>query len=664
MRIPDRHTSGAPPRSADVGRSRTDCQLPWSLVPRCETSLVAEDLQFCTDFSRAHGTLSAALARRDRDMDVLVDRLTEELLLTEDLDGLVEKVLSTKAGEPDGVGLPESLWIEPLEMTQRLARQVDLRGEDYEDRIQSWAWQLDFRWGGAHDLFGRWPDQTAGEYGLKTYDNHPSGGCPPTIKWTINEDRLTATCYEPRHAQDHPPNTNSRSSRRSQGSPPLDLVQEAAEHAEAYANAFNRQVSAWKDATRERVAELLRQRRALLLEGEAHRAQLNELLQPFRAESDEDSAAPSTTVEQDEVVEVEAAPDGPPIETEEWSPMSEADVVILTALEKEAAAFAPHLRGWREGTGHRRYFTGEASDLRVVVWPIGGMGNVRSGVAAQQAIAIWNPGCILVAGIAAALDREEVALGDVLVPEQLVAYEPGRVGPDGVTKRWEVFRTSSAVLQAARSVASSDWQLEIVGAPPDRSEPPQAHFGVVLSGEKVVASADRASDLTAVWDRSIGLEMEGVGVALAAYEGSVPLVGLVKGVCDYADEAKTDRWQNYAAATSATFVTALISRLLLPRDQKQPQRTDSPLSTTAPRAGWGPPKVKLCRRLTDVECRELADCFEIEPHERERWSDDLCDEVWSWLVRRDKLGELPDMLRNCLEREDLVDVIDGLQPAP
>ncbi|KAH6972592.1 hypothetical protein EDB80DRAFT_531939, partial [Ilyonectria destructans] len=52
----------------------------------------------------------------------------------------------------------------------------------------------------------------------------------------------------------------------------------------------------------------------------------------------------------------------------------------------------------------------------------------------------------------------------------------------------------------------------------------------------------------------LAFEMEGAGVWDA-----VPCI-IVKGVCNYADSHKNKRWQNFAAATAASTIKALLER--------------------------------------------------------------------------------------------------------
>jgi nucleoside phosphorylase len=53
----------------------------------------------------------------------------------------------------------------------------------------------------------------------------------------------------------------------------------------------------------------------------------------------------------------------------------------------------------------------------------------------------------------------------------------------------------------------------------------------------------------------IGLEMEAAGVM-----DTIP-VGVIRGVCDYADEKKNKAWQPFAAAMAAAYAKALLYQI-------------------------------------------------------------------------------------------------------
>ena len=80
---------------------------------------------------------------------------------------------------------------------------------------------------------------------------------------------------------------------------------------------------------------------------------------------------------------------------------------------------------------------------------------------------------------------------------------------------------------------------------------PVIHFGRVASGDSVMKSSYHRDDLASELD-VIALEMEGAGVWDA-----FPTV-VIKGVSDYADSHKDDRWQSYAAAVAASCMKAFV----------------------------------------------------------------------------------------------------------
>jgi nucleoside phosphorylase len=77
---------------------------------------------------------------------------------------------------------------------------------------------------------------------------------------------------------------------------------------------------------------------------------------------------------------------------------------------------------------------------------------------------------------------------------------------------------------------------------------PEVHYGVIASGNKLVKdAAERDMILDATGEECICLEMEAAGLM-----NSFPCL-VIRGICDYADSHKNDRWQKYAAATAAAY---------------------------------------------------------------------------------------------------------------
>ena len=319
-------------------------------------------------------------------------------------------------------------------------------------------------------------------------------------------------------------------------------------------------------------------------------------------------------------------------------------MVVLCALESERHAVLAALGAAGSDTVH-------VDDLLVKIPPATGMGNVASAVTAMHAINAWNPAFLLLVGIAAGLEGE-VELGDVLVPDKIVGYESGKLKPEGLDPDPDPYRPDFRLLTAAKAVEPGEWAAIGVARPDGSDTPPGVYVGTVHTGEKVIADHDTAPRLRTGWRKTIGVEMEALGVAVASYR-SGPGFLMIKAVCDYADPDKGDNWQPYAAAAAAQFAAAVLRHLPPldgPRAQAQRQVTASYSGRTKLEVGDG----------LGPEWWRLADYFDIPRYDRATFPQGQEPyAVWEWLERRKKLSALVDAFEY-LQRPDLVDILrDG-----
>jgi hypothetical protein len=152
------------------------------------------------------------------------------------------------------------------------------------------------------------------------------------------------------------------------------------------------------------------------------------------------------------------------------------------------------------------------------------------------------------------------------------------------------------------------------------------------------------------WSKLAAVEMEGFGTAVAAYRApTLPGMIMVRGLADWADPKKDDRWQAYAADTAAAFFVAILKLgQLQSRTVQQAQRV-------APYNGRN--KIDLCSRLGD-NWEDLSDYFDIPLPDRARFPKGReCQRIWEWLEIRKKLDGLADALKR-IKRDDLLDTLD------
>lgn len=242
------------------------------------------------------------------------------------------------------------------------------------------------------------------------------------------------------------------------------------------------------------------------------------------------------------------------------------DVVVVTALEKERDAVLRYLDSpqrieSKNRVVYKSYLQHEnsKSGYQVLLFCLGGMGNVQASTAVTQAIDVWNPAAIILTGIMGGVEASDRLLGDLIVAEQIVGYELGKVKDAGTERRFEVLRSTHLLIEKARHFPPEKWavQSKTILRPDGLSGRiiTKVHFGVVASGEKVIADTITIPELQSSWVKLIGVEMESFGTALAVYQSdSAPAMLMVKGICDWADPSKNDEWQAYAADVAAAYV--------------------------------------------------------------------------------------------------------------
>ncbi|KAK3378799.1 hypothetical protein B0T24DRAFT_568404 [Lasiosphaeria ovina] len=94
---------------------------------------------------------------------------------------------------------------------------------------------------------------------------------------------------------------------------------------------------------------------------------------------------------------------------------------------------------------------------------------------------------------------------------------------------------------------------EVQRDPRDTTDP-EIHYGIIASGNTLVKDAAmRDRMVSEVGEDCICFEMEAAGLM-----NHFPCL-VVRGICDYADSHKNDRWQRYASATAAAYAKELLA---------------------------------------------------------------------------------------------------------
>jgi nucleoside phosphorylase len=293
------------------------------------------------------------------------------------------------------------------------------------------------------------------------------------------------------------------------------------------------------------------------------------------------------------------------------------------------------------------------------------MGNLNAALETQRAIDVWNPRLLFLTGIAGGFKDPNRYLGDVLVADQMIYYELGKARADGTTLRPQVFRPSSALISATQLVAASPdpWIEHIACERPDgttRRIRPEVHIGPVLTGEKVVTTDQFLNEFRSSWTNILGVEMEAAGSALAVYtKDTQPEFLMVKGISDWADAAKADSWQTYAAHAAAAFVLRLLE-IVSPKSAGSP--VHPPPKRTLRVNCAGQERMEVCKRLY-ANWEDIADYYDVARGERARFrAGREMMEMWEWLKDRGDLDGLPSALEY-LGRSDIMRDFPCMNPS-
>lgn len=286
------------------------------------------------------------------------------------------------------------------------------------------------------------------------------------------------------------------------------------------------------------------------------------------------------------IIEVESSEDVAPD-----SVATKIDVGIIVALPEEFRVLRSILRLQEpERRNDRYYYPVDAKEsglgsLKVITNLIGEMGPTTTAVAASDFFRYYEPRIIAIVGIAGSLDSDLV-LGDVVVAKGVDHYAGSMKAVDAkddyeLLAGGPILRPSPRIIQIvtnmefAHPAAFSDWQkacaklLEKAPAVPAGMgrEAPIVRAEVIASGSTVSASEEFNKWLRTSRNREIKcIEMESIGLALAAEAISDAELLVVRGISDMADSRKAELestsrnfYRDYAMRNATQFLAKLLS---------------------------------------------------------------------------------------------------------
>ena len=226
------------------------------------------------------------------------------------------------------------------------------------------------------------------------------------------------------------------------------------------------------------------------------------------------------------------------------------DYVIICALTEEANEVKARFEIEKESDigGYQCSFA-YYNELRLVIVDLDCMGNLSSQHAASYFIKEFNPHFIILVGICGGLINPDLKLGDIIVTNKVIYYEPSKVSKGVNFPRYEKYfiddnENITPIFSYAKEISDGGWDAKSkirMDYPGDNEKRyrPKVHHGVIMSGEKVIADTEYAAELRNMHEDSISIEMEAAGIAFACQNTNVDFL-VIKGVSDFADDRKCD----------------------------------------------------------------------------------------------------------------------------
>ncbi|MDR5823454.1 5'-methylthioadenosine/adenosylhomocysteine nucleosidase [Caballeronia sp. LZ043] len=241
---------------------------------------------------------------------------------------------------------------------------------------------------------------------------------------------------------------------------------------------------------------------------------------------------------------------------------------IMAALPQELGDLIARMQAagdFRTVTlGRREYHIGQAHGVPVVV-TLARIGKVAAAATASALIHVFDVDAIVFTGVAGGV-RGDVNVGDIIVADALLQHD---LDASPLFPRYEVpllerarFEPDAA-LGNALAVAAASFVAEQGAALADRFgiAVPRVHRGLIISGDRFIASHDALFALRDALPDALAVEMEGAALAQVCFEHDVPCA-VVRTISDTADAAAPTSFVEFLRAIAAIWSSGIVARFL------------------------------------------------------------------------------------------------------
>jgi len=233
-------------------------------------------------------------------------------------------------------------------------------------------------------------------------------------------------------------------------------------------------------------------------------------------------------------------------------------LAIVGAMHEEIAALRPCLDDLRTERRAGRDFHFGRLDGHDVILVRCGIGKVAAATTTAVLLDAFDASALLFTGVAGGLG-EGVRVGDIVVATALLQHD---MNAEPLFPRWEVPLTGRArfaadpgwsqrLLRAGRALASTNVHADTA----------TIHAGLVVSGDRFVATRAESDQLRAALPDALAVEMEGAAVAQVCHDFGRPF-GVVRTISDRADDAAHVDFQRFVRDVAAPYSRDIVRAAL------------------------------------------------------------------------------------------------------
>ena len=223
-------------------------------------------------------------------------------------------------------------------------------------------------------------------------------------------------------------------------------------------------------------------------------------------------------------------------------------VAVVSAMREELAALMADMVEPRvERVAGRDFHFGTVAG-RPVVLVLSGIGKVAAAATTALLLDRFDIDALLFTGVAGGLARG-VAVGDVVLARELLQHD---LDASPIFPRWEVpltgrsrFPTDAALTQA---LAQGCGGLQV-------------HEGLVVSGDRFVATSSESAALRRALPDALAVEMEGAAVAQVCADFGRPFA-VLRTISDRADDSAHADFSTFVADVAAGITHRVVLRAL------------------------------------------------------------------------------------------------------